>query len=346
MFLRNCWYVAAWASEVKRTPLARLFLDRPVVLYRTEKGDAVALEDRCCHRNLPLSMGKIEGDAIRCGYHGLKFDRSGACVEIPGQTQIPAAARVIAYPLLERWDLLWIWMGDAAAADPALLPDWHYLTEPGWSVIKGNDAAPMPMQCNWELNNDNLLDLSHVTYVHPTTLGAHGAEHAPIQTERRARSVRMIRWMPNVPPIPMWTKFLKTSGNVDRWQVTEAEIPCHCTVDAGFAPAGTTSLAAPREDAPRIRVLLTATPETATSSFLFYAQIRNFGVEDQALTDRFRRDSRVVFDEDVAVLEAQQRRYSAMPDAPAIDIRADAPQLAMRKLVREFAAAEAASAAR
>src|SRR5215469_4937089 len=175
-FLRNCWYVAAWASEVGREPFARVFLDRPVMLYRTTDGEAVALEDRCCHRNLPLSMGKIEGDDIRCGYHGLKFDRTGACVEIPGQSQIPPDARVARYPLTERWGLLWIWMGDASVANEALLPKWHYLAEPGWSVIKGNDAKPIPMKCNWELNNDNLLDLSHVTFVHPSTLGAHGAE--------------------------------------------------------------------------------------------------------------------------------------------------------------------------
>jgi len=155
----------------------------------------------------------------------------------------------------------------------------------------------------------------------------------------------MIRWMPNVQPIPMWTKFMNHSGNVDRWQVTEAEIPCHCTVDAGFAPAGTVTLKDPRDNAPRIRVLLSATPESETSCFLFYAQIRNFGVEDAALTERFKRDSRVVFDEDVTIMEAQQRMISAMPRAPMIDLRSDAPHLAMRKLVGELIEAEQAGGA-
>ncbi len=340
MFLRNCWYVAAWSEEVTRTPLARTFLGMPTMLYRAEDGEAVALEDRCCHRNLPLSMGKIEGSDVRCGYHGLKFDRTGRCIEIPGQPQIPPDAKVMRFALVERWGLVWIWPGDPAKADETLLPRWHYLTEPGWSVIKGNDAAPVAMKCNWELNNDNLLDLSHVTYVHPKTLGAHGADQYPVQTDRRPRSVRMIRWMPNVPPIPMWAKYLSSAGNVDRWQITEAELPGHCTVDAGFAPAGESTIDNLREDSPRIRVLLTATPETESTSYLFYAQIRNFGVEDAAFTDRFRRDSRGVFDEDVVILEAQQRANDAMPDAPTIDIRFDAPHLAMRRLVREFAERE------
>lgn len=342
MFLRNCWYVAAWSEEVTRAPLARTFLGLPVMLYRSEGGAPIALEDRCCHRNLPLSMGRIEGDDVRCGYHGLKFAPSGVCIEIPGQAQIPAEARIIRYPLLERWGLLWIWMGDPAKLDEDLLPHWQYLAEPGWSVIKGNDAKPMPMKCSWELNNDNLLDLSHVAYVHPKTLGGHGTDRFPVTTDRLERSVRMTRWMPDLDPIPLWAKFIGHSGKVDRWQITEAELPGHCMVDAGFAPAGTATIDSGRDHAPRIRVLLTATPETERTSFLFYAQIRNFGVDDVEFTHRFAQESRGVFDEDVVVMEAQQRIADTMPDAPTVDIRADAPHLAMRKLVQQFLDAESA----
>src|SRR5439155_14150388 len=119
-FLRNSWYVAAWDREVTRLPLARTFLDEPVVLYRTEDGSPVALEDRCCHRQLPLSMGKVEGNRLRCGYHGLKFNSSGLCIEIPGQVNVPPQARVRAFPTVERFNWLWIWMGDPAKADPTL----------------------------------------------------------------------------------------------------------------------------------------------------------------------------------------------------------------------------------
>ncbi|HLI23240.1 MAG TPA: Rieske 2Fe-2S domain-containing protein, partial [Stellaceae bacterium] len=111
MFLRNFWYVAAYAREVGAAPLARTILGEPVLLYRAESGAAVALEDRCCHRNLPLSMGAREGDAIRCGYHGLKFDAQGRCIEIPGQKEIPPDTRVKSYPLVEKFNFVWLWMG-------------------------------------------------------------------------------------------------------------------------------------------------------------------------------------------------------------------------------------------
>src|SRR5882672_7645407 len=110
MFLRNSWYVAAWDREVSQRPLGRTFLGEPVVLYRTSRGEPVGLQDRCCHRQLPLSMGKVEGDHLRCGYHGLLFDGSGKCIEIPGQESIPPQARVRAYPLIERYNWVWIWM--------------------------------------------------------------------------------------------------------------------------------------------------------------------------------------------------------------------------------------------
>jgi phenylpropionate dioxygenase-like ring-hydroxylating dioxygenase large terminal subunit len=128
MFLRNAWYVAARSREVERTLLARTILNEPIVLYRKRDGAAVALEDRCCHRHLPLSMGTIIDDDLRCGYHGLRFDANGVCVNIPGQSEIPTQARVSAYPLVERWQWLWIWMGDPAAHQ-RLAREWrsHFL---------------------------------------------------------------------------------------------------------------------------------------------------------------------------------------------------------------------------
>ena len=333
MFLRNSWYIAAWSSEIGREPLARTFLDEPVLLYRTEGGRAIALEDRCCHRNLPLSMGTLEGDAVRCGYHGLKFDANGVCIEIPGQETIPEGARVKSWPLMEKWGLAWIWMGDPAKRDEAKLPDWRWLEEPGWAVAKGNDSRPLPMKCNWQYNNDNLLDLAHVRYVHAKTLGGSNLDRFPVSTERRDKSVLMKRWIPDVPPIPLWAKYLDCSGNVDRWQVCEIEVPCHAISHVGFAPLGQLK---PEDDLDKgiaLKALVSATPESATSSHLFYAQVRNFGVEDEAMTRHFVVDGRAIFLEDISVMEAQQRIRLAKPNAPTIDIHADAPHLAMRRLL-------------
>ena len=135
MFLRNHWYVAASGSEIGRKPFRRIIMNEPVVFYRTEDGTPIALEDRCPHRRLPLSMGKlVENDVLQCHYHGLRFDRTGACVRVPGQDMIPPTARVKTYPVVERYKWLWIWMGDPALADPAKITDYHWLDDPDWGA--------------------------------------------------------------------------------------------------------------------------------------------------------------------------------------------------------------------
>ena len=341
MFLRNFWYVAAWPSEIGEKPLARTICGEEIAFYRTADGKVVALEDRCCHRNLPLTMGKVEGNNLRCGYHGLLFDTSGQCVEVPGQSQIPPGARVKSYPLVEKWKLLWIWMGDPAKADEKTIPDWFYMDHPDWVAAHGNDEKPLPMACNWELNNDNLLDLSHVIYVHSSTLGGAQLDRFPVHTERRADSVRMARWAPNVPTPPLFAKYLGAHPNVDRWQISDIFAPAHCIVDVGFAPAGRYGLNDDRSKAMGFRPLITATPVTETTSLMFYAQCRNFDIGNEQLTRTMIGDFRGVFFEDIAVMEAQQRVNSAHGEANKIDINADAPHIAMRQLIRRLAAVEA-----
>jgi phenylpropionate dioxygenase-like ring-hydroxylating dioxygenase large terminal subunit len=145
VFLRNHWYVAASSDEIGRKPFGRILLGAPVVFYRTEAGKVVAFEDRCAHRHLPLSMGKLVGDALQCHYHGLRFGPDGRCVRIPGQDQIPQTARVKTYPVVERYKWLWIWMGDPAAADPAKIADFHWLDDSNW----GAKASYLHVKANW-----------------------------------------------------------------------------------------------------------------------------------------------------------------------------------------------------
>src|SRR5262249_13265004 len=137
MWLRNCWQVIAFANEIGETPLARTVCNEPIVLFRTRSGEAVALADRCPHRLAPLSLGRVVGEQIQCGYHGLCFDRDGQCVRVPGQDQVPSRARVRKYPLVERHTFAWIWMGDAALADPAVVPDFHWMDDPAWACVPG-----------------------------------------------------------------------------------------------------------------------------------------------------------------------------------------------------------------
>jgi phenylpropionate dioxygenase-like ring-hydroxylating dioxygenase large terminal subunit len=342
MFLKNGWYVAAWDSEIGETPLARTICGEPVMFFRGANGKVVALEDRCCHRNLPLSMGTVEGDCVRCGYHGLKFDQTGNCVEVPGQKHIPPNARVRRYPLIERWKMLWIWAGEGRA-DEGMMPHWQGLDDPRFVSANGNGEKPIPMRCNWQLNNDNLLDLSHVFYVHKTTLGGTDKIY-PIKHGRSANGVSMFRWLPNIGPIPVFARYLNMApdASCDRWQGTNAELPTHCDIDVGFAPAGQLAEddVPAREKFVRLHAFITATPETENTSFMFYVQSRNFDIDNAELTRRMVGDFRRVFDEDVAVMEGQQRTTDARPNAPTVDIIIDAPPLAMRRLVQDRMAAE------
>ena len=172
MFIKNCWYVAAWDIEVPEDGmLARTLLNEPVLLYRGSEGQVVALENRCCHRAAPLHLGRKEGDCIRCMYHGLKFDPSGACVEIPGQDKIPPKTCIKSYRVVERHRLVWIWMGDPAMANPDDIVDHHWHDSPDWRMKPGY----IHYQANYKLIVDNLLDFTHLAWVHPTTLGTESA---------------------------------------------------------------------------------------------------------------------------------------------------------------------------
>ena len=168
MFLRNGWYAAIWSRDLQEQPVARTFLNEKVVLFRNGSGQVGALEDCCCHRAAPLSRGERSGDYLACGYHGLKFDINGQCVEVPGQSLIPRGAKVRSYPVCEQWGAVWIWMGEPAKADTSKIPNLYWLADPKWSATPGY----IHLNSNYQFLIDNLLDLTHVTYVHKKTLRA------------------------------------------------------------------------------------------------------------------------------------------------------------------------------
>ncbi len=162
-YLRNVWYPAAWATELADGQLvARRLLDEPIVLFRNPSGEVVALADRCPHRFAPLSRGKLVDGHLQCGYHGLRFDSHGRCVHNP-HGPAPSAARVRRYPLLERHNVLWIWMGNPERADPATIPDFSFMDPEHWYV----GTATMIVDAPYELESDNILDLSHIEFLHP-----------------------------------------------------------------------------------------------------------------------------------------------------------------------------------
>jgi len=308
--------------------MGRVFLGEPVVLYRKQGGTPVALEDRCCHRQLPLSMGKLEGDELRCGYHGLKFDASGTCVEIPGQSNIPPQARVRAYPVLEKFGWVWIWMGDPAKADPALIPNWWWAEHPDWAFSRPD---PIYVRCNYQLISDNVLDVTHLAYVHATSIGASSITEFPATTEREERLVRLTRWILDRPPPPLYRDAGGFEGNVDRWQIVEHVPPCFSVNFAGCKDAGK------RID---LMALSAPTPESEKTTHYFFGFVRNFGLGDAAIERVFDVDFVRVFNEDIPVLEAQQRMLDLKPDARKIDLAVDAAPLAARRMLEGFIARE------
>ena len=340
MFLKDCWYVAAWSSEIGREPLARTLLDQPVALYRCEDGTAIALADRCCHRAMPLSMGKVVGDRLQCSYHGLQFAPDGACVVVPGQSQVPPGAAVRSYTLVERAGWVWIWMGDPALADEALLPDWWWMDHPEWKTVPGNFATPLYSRCNYQMIIENLLDLSHLTFVHTDTIGNDEITRFPCRTERQSDGVCMTRMMPEVEPAPFYKMAGGFTGAVDRWQVVDARLPVYVDVDVGCAELGRGALDGKRNQGITFHVPNCPTPETATTTHHFYAHARLFRIDDPAMDEVFRTDFVRVFREDLAIMEAQQRMVDEMPDAPVVDINFDAPALTMRGLLEERIAAQ------
>ncbi len=337
MFMRDCWYVAAWDYELEDGLLARTILGEPVVLFRGEDGAPVALEDRCCHRHLPLSLGdKVEG-ALRCGYHGLEFGYDGQCVRVPGQSKVPPGAKIQSWPVVERYRWIWIWMGDPDKADPALIPDYHWNDDPDWCAY----GDVYHVEGDYRLLVDNLMDLSHIQFLHATTLGAATDVDAEISTRRDGDEVTISRWVMDTPPAPMYAHALQTNDNVDRWQIIHYRPPSYVVIDAGSALAGTGARDGDRSRGVETYSNHTLTPETEKSTHYFWHHARNFRMDDDAFTGQLREMFSSALMEDVVAIAAQQRSIDRNPGAPEIDINADHAVMHARRLLDERVAAEA-----
>lgn len=332
-FLRDSWYVAVWAGDLPATPVARTILSEPVVLYRRADGTPAALEDRCCHRSLPLSLGKVEGDNIRCGYHGLVFDSAGACVGIPGQSAIPPGAAVRSYPVAEKWGAIWIWMGAPERADVARIPDTFWLDDPGWTPAPGS----LNVKADYRLLIDNLLDLTHVSYLHGTTLAGDDVEAVtPVATKRTGNGMTVGRWILDVTPPPLYTRASGIEGRVDRWQLITWEPPANVYFDIGCARAGTGAPEGDRSQGVSMWSTHLITPETETSTHYHFSFTRDYDLDNPEVTEILREGARSAFMEDLEVLEIQQRAIDAAGQIPTVDINIDNAPLQARRIVNEL----------
>ena len=345
MWLRNAWYVAAWSHEVAGDGLlARTVMNEPLVLYRTSVGTVVAMEDRCCHRLAPLSAGRREGDDLRCMYHGLKFGPDGRCNEIPGQSVIPERAVVRGYPIVESGSWIWVWMGEAARADVSQIPETIAATDPEWHIEMGC----LDYAANYQLINDNLLDLSHLAFVHAKTLGAgvpQWATEKPTIT-RLSRGVRFQRWFRGRGP----SHYLGKPGDTfDTWNSYDFLIPGLFIQRPAWFPPGTAEKYGGRE--PTEEPLFTrcddqaVIPVSETTSRYFYSAGGRSKNASAALAGEIFRFTEVAFQEDKIIIEAQQRVISLDPSRPMLPLSMDGGPALFRGMVRELIAAETSTTA-
>nr|WP_277924550.1 aromatic ring-hydroxylating dioxygenase subunit alpha [Sphingomonas sp. CROZ-RG-20F-R02-07] len=336
----NAWYVAAWDAEVGRTLLARTICNRKMVLYRKQDGTPVALEDACWHRLVPLSVGTLQGDDVRCGYHGMVFGANGRCTHMPSQETINPSACVRAFPVEQRHRFVWVWPGDPALADPALIPDLPWPDHAEWA----GDGSMTEVKADYRLVIDNLMDLTHETYVHSSSIGNEALAEAPFDAYHGERTARVERWVLNEEAPPFWAGQLGKPGKTDRWQIINFLAPAVIYLEVGVAPTGTGAPEGDRSQGVDMRVLHLPTPSTDKTCYYFWAHLRNYNTGDQGHTRRVLNAGIGIMVEDEAIIEAQQRAIDDHPDHVFYNLNIDAGSMWARRAIDRMIAKETAPA--
>lgn len=332
--IQDCWYVAGWSSEFTRTLLERTILGRSLVFYRTEDARPVALHNRCAHRSYPLSKGHLEGDNLRCGYHGLVFNSCGNCVEIPSQEAPPRGVAVRAYAVAERPPFVWVWMGDPQTADESLISATHWLNSEEWTYAH----ATIQLQSNYVGLHENLLDLTHFTYLHPTTLGTPEYARTPFEVTVADERVVITRFVPECDAPPIYAgptgmvgkkmSRLTTSEFVTPAFHSAAAVLTNLQPDPGAARTAFT-----------VRISHFLTPEDQDATHYFFTFARDFALDDQAVTDFMAKSALHAFHEDVDALQsitAVEKRDRGSP-FKEINIKSDQGGVATRRILRRMA---------
>ena len=340
IFAKNRWYVAFWSEQLTCGELqARTILDEPIVFFRASSGDVVALEDTCPHRFAPLSRGSVaDGDRIACAYHGLQFDRSGACVYNPhGDHKIPPAAKTRAYPIVERYSLVWIWMG-SAVPDPATIPEYACLDEAEPQHISTRNH--MMIAADYRLIVDNLLDLSHVPFLHAGVLT--GTVDDDVTVSQNGTTVTIARWSYDV-AVPSLTDMLfrQDGKNVDSWTLMHWRPPSYMLLDTGVREPGS-----PKESGTGYYGLHLLTPETATTTHYHFAAVR-FGIqprsleEDLEIREKLSAARKFAFEaQDAPIIEAQQQRIATIGDRKPALLAVDAGVVRVQRVLAKLIAGD------
>jgi len=330
-FLRNAWYVAAWAEQLDDGGLVdRLIIGHPVVVYRGPDGAAVALADVCPHRFAPLHRGHLDDGVVECAYHGLRFDHTGACVHNPhGIGRIPPNCRTTSYPVVERDTIVWIWMGDRHP-DESLIPDYSFL-DPASGLVTG-PRGMIVMEADYQLIVDNLLDLSHVSFLHRGILGDPENAAADTHVDQHGTTVYASRLLRNISPPGLFDMMFRRDGQpVDHWTTMRWDPPSNLRNDAGIHPAGAT-----REDGAGIYGAHLLVPETAHRTRYYFCAAQQNLCQDLVdppddVASRLGELRRFAFEEqDKPMIEAQQRNIDLEPELTATPVALRVDQGAFR----------------
>jgi vanillate O-demethylase monooxygenase subunit len=339
-FVRNAWYVAAWSREIDENLFTRRILNEPVVLYRTSNGEPVAMLDRCPHKLAPLSLGQLIDDRLQCGYHGLEFDCTGACVRVPGQDKIPPQAKATVFPVVERYNAIWIWMGDPELADPDRIVQVQRYGMPGWAVIDGQYQYH---KSNYINIAENLVDPAHTTYVHKQSIGNEAADEVPVtvsvsKDEQGNDYVLAHRWTNNAEPPPIDKSLGRFSGLTDRCQYYHYYLPCVSRVDVVTINAGTERTQENMDKGLRAFSYKFLTPETESCTHFFWMHVRNFRVDENV--DDFVEGMNATFQQDNVIASAIQKEQEVTGAVQHAYLAIDVAPSRVRKMLGQMTKAE------
>lgn len=333
--IQNAWYCATWSWEVDEGIFERIIAKHPIIFYRKKDGKAVAMHNMCPHRFVPLSRGTVDGDVIECAYHGLRFDSTGQCVYNPhGDGKIPKKAVARTYPLVERHDMLWVWLGDPALANPNTIPDFSCQNDPRYRCVGG----VIEMHGNYEILTDNLMDLTHVEYLHRGLLGSDAISRGESEVLQDGTTVWSNRWCPNGLAPPAWDTMFDNYGKpVDHWLYMRWDAPAHMLLDVGISPTGT-----PRSNGIWMYGTDILTPKDETSTHYFWGVSRAYKLDDKSMDEAWRAAIDTAFSgQDKPTIEAQQTMM-ALHGASDIDeldpvlLTTDAGPMRCRRLLQKL----------
>jgi vanillate O-demethylase monooxygenase subunit len=343
MFIKNTWYVACSLNELEALgdrPLGRTICNEKIAFFKGPDGHVAAVEDFCPHRGAPLSLGKVCKGHLQCGYHGLMMGADGKAIEMPMQ-RVRGFPAVKSYAVIERHGFVWVWPGDQSLVDVARMPEFEFFDHPDWAYGGGL----YHVKADYRLMIDNLMDLTHETYVHANSIGQPEVDETACETHTDGDRVVTQRFMSDIHAPPFWQMAMRANGldpnaKVDRWQICRFTPPSHVMIDVGVALAGRGGFDAPAEAKAYSVVVDFITPETETSHWYHWGMARNFKAQDAALTQQIQEGQGRIFGEDMEMLERQQHNLTLWPQRKLLMLNIDAGGVQSRRVIDRILAQE------